>query len=585
MWASLFAMNVRLAVEGVDYGAAESSSAFQHFWSLAIEEQFYLVWPVLVLAASGVWWSRRRSGGGRPGVSRVGLNLVVGAGGVASFVFGVHQTQVAQSLAYFVTPARAWELAAGGLVAVNAGWLARRSWLGRGWLAWSGLVVIAVSAVVITESSAFPGYWALLPVGGTCMVVVAGLSRATSAERVLLAQPLSQGLGKISYGLYLWHWPLLVLAPYYLGTDQLTVWQACVVALIATWLSTFTFGSLEDPLRRAASLAARPVRALALGVTMVLVSSSTAAATLLAVPDPRGTGSYVEPLQDVTAASLRQAVTSATTLGAVPSNTDPGIAESAEDKPVPSTGDGVSCMVDLLDTTLAREPEGTCVFGAEDGARTVVVTGDSHAYQWMPALEKLAVERGWRLVNLTKSGCPLYDVQLVNSKLKRDYTECYAWRANALSRIKAESPDLVLTSAAIGSTSRDATLTPRWERGVRRTVEQLRATGAQVLVMGDTPYPQQDVPTCLADNVDSAAACVVSVNVARSDPARRKGTLQVAEQAGAATVEPTSWFCEKTKCPALVGNTVVYSDNSHVSATYSALLTPLLEGEIDRALG
>jgi peptidoglycan/LPS O-acetylase OafA/YrhL len=597
VWASLFAMNVHLAAEGVDYGAAGEASPFQHFWSLAIEEQFYLVWPLVLAGASLVWWRGRRvvrvdlpveagSGGGAGGgtgrgggvvrsVSVVGMSLVVGAVALASFGYGVHQTAVAQSLAYYVTPARAWELAVGALVAVNAGWLARQGWLQRGWLAWAGLGVVVVAAVVFDESTSFPGYWALLPVLGTAAVVVAGLSRATSLERsVLSALPL-QGIGRISYGLYLWHWPMLVLAPAYFDTETLSPLQSSITISVAVFASIASFLVLEDPVRALPVFRRRPRHALAAGAATLTLTLTTAAAALTLAPDPRGTGSYVDPVTDPS--KIPDAVAQALSLRALPSNLDPSLAEAAADKPRPTTGDGSSCMVDLLDTELSRDGQGTCVFGDPDGDTTVLLTGDSHAYQWFPALEAMASVRGWRLVTLAKSGCALYDVEVVNTMLKRDYAECYQWRENVHARIAAERPSLVITSALVGSVGLDETLTGRWTAGVAATVARLRESAGEVVVLADTPYPQMDIPGCLANNLTDIQECAVPRQVALSDPARREGTARAAAAAGAIVVDPVPWFCDNAGCPPVVGNIVVYSDNSHISASYARLTGALLE--------
>ncbi|WP_404350355.1 hypothetical protein LG324_18645 [Phycicoccus jejuensis] len=276
------------------------------------------------------------------------------------------------------------------------------------------------------------------------------------------------------------------------------------------------------------------------------------------------------------------AVGDATTTRALPANLSPALADVPQDTPSPTTGDGISCMVDLLDTSIARDPAGTCVFGDPTADTTVVLVGDSHAYQWLPALEAVAVQRRWRVVSMTKSGCPLYDVRLVNTPLKRDYRECYAWRDEVLARIAAEKPDQVLLSAFTGSEKPDPGFTGRWADGVETTVGGLRAQGIGVTVLADTPYPRRDVPECLAAHLDDARACAVPRDEALSDPTRRAATLRAAKKAGASTVDPTAWFCTRSTCPVVVGTTVVYSDNSHMSATWSTATRRLLADELGR---
>jgi peptidoglycan/LPS O-acetylase OafA/YrhL len=582
LWAGLFAMNIHLANEGVDYQAADSgAAALQHFWSLAIEEQFYLAWPLLLSLASFGWWRSRRHPRRRTPISISTLTSAIVLVLAVSFVDGVHQTRVAQSLAYFDTPARAWELGAGGLVALQAPWLARRRWLQQDWLMIAGLVAVLASAVVLTDSSVFPGWLVLLPVLGSAAMITAGLSRSTRLERLAFTSPAVQGLGNISYSLYLWHWPMLVLAPAFFHVAHPSPGQRVMVVGLAVWLATISYLGLEDPVRRWPGLG--PRRSLALGASLIATVVAISLAAALWIPDPTATGSYVAPVGSMD--NLQRAITRSATRDSIPSNVQPALTRAAKDKPAATTGDGKSCMVALLDSTLSRNPGGTCVFGDPHGRRTVVLTGDSHAYQWFPALESLALKHHWRLVNLTKSGCTLYDVKLFNIILNRDYRECYTWRARAFQRIAQDSPDLIITSAFTGSINRDQTLTPRWLRGEAATLRRLRSTGANVVVLADTPYPGIDIPSCLATHVSEATMCAVARRVAVSDPERRRLGAQVARQQGAVVIDPIPWFCDPTTCPAVVGNVIVYSDDNHMTATYSQLLSSRLDGALKTVIG
>jgi peptidoglycan/LPS O-acetylase OafA/YrhL len=591
LWAGLFAMNIRLASEGVDYQAADGgASALQHFWSLAIEEQFYLFWPILLFVASLSWLrSRRRSPGGSadgsnadtetPPVKRISvtaLTIVITVIVVASFVDGIHQTRTAQSLAYFATPARAWELVVGGLVALHAPWLARRSWLQQNWLIVIGLGSILLSAVIVTDSSAFPGWWALLPALGSAAIIVAGLAAPTRTEQFLLDRPVVQGLGNISYSLYLWHWPMLVLAPAYLSVDELTLLQALLVVGAAVWVSTITFLGIENRLRLLRSFA--PRRGLALGAALTAGVVGISLAASVWIPDPKATGTYVNAVASST--NLRGAIVAATVADAVPANAQPALSQAGKDKPRATTGDGYSCMVGLLDASVSRDPRGSCVFGDPDGGRTVLLTGDSHAYQWFPALEALALRNHWKLISMTKSGCTLYNVKLFNTMLARDYRECYGWRTEVFDRITRESPDLIITSAFTASVNRDPSYTRRWVRGEEQTVRRLVGTGAKVVVLADTPYPATNIPRCLALHVSDTSKCAVPRQIALSDPERRRSGAEAALRAGAVLIDPVKWFCTAGSCPAIVGNTIVYSDNSHMTATYSRLLASRLEREL-----
>ena len=246
--------------------------------------------------------------------------------------------------------------------------------------------------------------------------------------------------------------------------------------------------------------------------------------------------------------------------------------------------DGVSCMVAVEHEDVSREPGGSCVFSSHAEAdTTVVLTGDSHAYQWYPAVSQIAERRGWRLVVMTKAGCPLYDVSIDLKSLRRAYTECDTWRVQAMERIRAEEPDLVVMSAAVFS-SRGDEFAERWAEGVGRTVRDVHEqTGAQVVQLADTPNPDVDVPTCLAEHVDDVQECAMDRDEALLDPERRQGTARAAEEAGAVVVDPVPWFCRES-CPPIIGNAPAYHDDDHISATYAAQLAPLLDERLVAAL-
>lgn len=603
LWSGLFAMNLLLARDGVDYLADDAESPYQHYWSLGVEEQFYLVWPVavLLLVLAVRWASRRRTlpaghdgsaGSGLPASTTRVLLVVTSVAVAASFAWGVWLTQSSQPLAYFQPFSRAWELGVGALLALAAPALAGLPGRVRDVAAVLGLATVVAAALVLDEGTPFPGTAALLPVLGTAAVVAAGTGGGSRLGTLLGARPL-RTLGRLSYGWYLWHWPVLVLAPRALGGDPGLVGRLAL-SLLALGLAWLTYALVEDPVRRHRLLAADPARSLAVGALCVALAAGTGVASAAMVPEVRGTAAPRPPVATAEAeqvqvgaldeVDVRQAVRQAERLDGLPANLEPVLEDAQDDVARAVADDGVSCMVAVEHEDVSRSPGGSCVFGSHpDGDTTVVLAGDSHAYQWYPAVQQIAERRGWRLVVMTKAGCPLYDVSIDLASLRRAYTECDVWREQAMDRIEAEEPDLVVVSAAVFSPRGDD-FTRRWADGVATTTRDLRrATGATVVALADTPNPAEDVPTCLAEHLDDVQQCAVGRDEALLDPQRRQATARAAAEAGAVVVDPVPWFCRST-CPPVIGNAPAYHDDDHISATYAAQLAPLLDERLQVAL-
>ncbi|PID53472.1 MAG: hypothetical protein CSB46_07900 [Micrococcales bacterium] len=399
---------------------------------------------------------------------------------------------------------------------------------------------------------------------------------------MLLAQPLSQGLGKISYGLYLWHWPLLVLAPYYFQTESLSLTQSVVAAGMSLWAAIMSYVVLEDPVRSLPSLSQRPWRGVVLGTVLVFLSAGTASAAFRFVPDPRGTGATAEVL--AAGSDIGQAVQESAAMIQVPSNLSPALSEATKDEPGTVLGGAGDCHMNLTDAELSVDPAQDCVFGDPHGAETVMLVGDSHAFQWLPTLDSAGKERGWRIVVHTKAACPIFDVKLENTQLKRDYAECYSWRERLMGKVTELEPDLVVTTGAVFN-PRSEEHTADWIAGTGRVVSRLRAGGVAVALVADTPYQRKDVPKCLSENLSDIRGCSRSVESAMSDPQRRTGMESAAKQAGATVINPLGQMCTQQQCPVIVENTLVYRDNSHLTATFARTLAPYMADKIEPLLG
>ncbi|WP_083473504.1 acyltransferase family protein [Frankia sp. R43] len=598
--SAVSAINIRLAQAGTDYLRAEGPpSPFQHFWSLAVEEQFYAVWPLLlVVTAALVGPARRR----RTGPVAVLLLVVV----VASLTLSAVLTPRSAPWAYFGSHTRAWELALGALVALGAPRLGRLRPALSAQLTWLGLAGILVAACVFGEDTLYPGLVAVLPVAGSALVIAGGCAAPRRGAELLLRRRPCQLVGRVSYSWYLWHWPVLVLWPLASGEPLRTGEKLAAIALSLV-LAVLTYHLVENPIRRRPVLARRPALGLGLGLVSsgaaVLVALLVAQAAALptggptattslaaavgatvgpgplspdgpaasgadpAAPgaDPAGTGAVT-----VRSAALTGLIERSLDLGDLPGGLRPSLEQA------PNDYKSNRCYTSITSGTPTD-----CVYGDPQGRRTVVLFGDSHANQWFNAMNEVSRRNGWRLVPYTKGGCPPADYpNFVLETLKRVYTECNTWRADVLGRIRALSPDLVV----IGSEARTEAIRVG-PGGMTKVVRDLRSTGAKVVLIEDTPYPGFDVPDCLARNPTNVRRCIVRVAGAKLTEPQRAIEIRGAAAGGAMLVDPVPWLCTKDECPPIIGDTIVYYDKSHITGTYSTALASYLGPALVRLAG
>jgi peptidoglycan/LPS O-acetylase OafA/YrhL len=598
--ASLYVSNLRFAFQATDYLASEvAPSPLLHFWSLGVEEQFYLFWPALLLlvAAAG---GRLRGRDRRLGLAVVAVTAV-------SFVVSLILTNVAQPWAFFSLPARAWELGLGALLALGAARLAVLPRLAGGALVAAGLVLVALSGVILEQSTPFPGTAAVLPTAGAALVIAGGAAGAGSLPVRLLTLAPMRFLGRISYSLYLWHWPILVLpAAAIEGNLPLIARLALVGVSIA--VATASQRWVEDPIRHGRFVGRKVRRTLALAGTTSLVVAllavgvgSAAEASLphgvaLASDDPNvlpadpiGTatpGPSARPGNSAGSSGSAPPASSArpaTPGGPVPADLRPSLAAVGDDAPIIYSDD---CHLDQA--TVEPKP---CVFGDASSSTTVVLLGDSHAAQWFPAFNALATVEHWRLVTLTKSACTPADVTVYNGNYKRAYTECDVWRAKAFDQITAAHPALVVMAMSrsyilvTGSTT--ATVVERpdlWDAGIAASLERLVGSADHVALIGDTPRSSTDPPACLSKHLDDVLACATPSKSA-IDAKRIADDQTLAEAAGATFVDPTSWVCPTEPCPAVIGNYLVFRDSHHLTTPFSTALARRMLAALPPPLG
>jgi peptidoglycan/LPS O-acetylase OafA/YrhL len=591
---ALYVGNYHFALLQTNYLTASAApSPFQNYWSLGVEEQFYLVWPAIMLFASTAW--RRR----RP--SRGATLAVLAAIAVTSLTYCVWLTHASQPWAFFSLPTRAWELAVGGLVALAAPEIGRLR--GRPLAGWIGLGLVVWSLTTYTDTTAYPGTAALVPVLGAAAIIAAGCGARThqGPVRVLHTSPM-QVMGRVSYSWYLWHWPMLVLVPAALG-HPLSLVQNLGVAALSFVVAAITFVAVERPVRTARWLSTPPRRSLSLGAALSLGAVGACVLSVLTLPGLAGTGrapvaaaavrqvTRAQPTppgaaeaSDPVLAQLTEATTAIKAQVArsvseqnVPTNLEPTLAGARTDEP-PVFVDG--CMDSYTDTSLLH-----CTFAATTSTTTVVLFGDSHAAMWFPAVDRAANQYGWRLVTWTKATCPPFPVPIFSPVLGRSFTECDEWRADVLHELAAMHPALVILGVARHYTD-IYNFTPYsdvWLSGLGQEVGAIRSTGAQVMVMGPIPKPPFDVPGCLSAHLTDASACTVPLSTG-IDSNGMAAERAIVERNGGTYVDTEPWLCAGSSCVVMVDNLVVYRDDNHLTQTYAGFLAPVVGPTMQEAL-
>ncbi len=537
--SALYVSNFLFAAQAADYLAGDlHANPLLHTWSLSVEEQFYLAWPLLLVLAARA---------GTAATIRGRLVVVMTVVFLGSFALSILLTAANQPLAFFASPARAWEFSAGGLVYMAGGRLSSFPDRARNSLVAAGMGMIVASILLFDGATRFPGSVALLPVAGAALVIAAGAGSIAGFSRTF-NHPAWQILGNLSYSWYLWHWPVLVIPTVLYGPLGLAERLLCVAVSLA--MAALTYYAVESRIRFSPSLARAPLRALALGAFLTMV----------------GIGN---------AATLRELAKNALVS---PSQMD--LMAVRDELPIVYR-DGCH-----LPFEGKRSPE--CVYGHASARRTIVLFGDSHAAQWFPALERIARSGRWRLVSLTKSACPSVAIELRNAALGSAYEECSEWRSSGLERIAAEKPALVVLANAsiyVDDPRQDIDVAA-WQAGLERTVRAVRDSGAAVVVMHDTPRPDFDMPACLSRAAwrNSGDSCDFERDASSGPDILESERAAVRRIDRVFLVDPSEMLCSGSRCLAEIGGRMAYRDTNHLTAEVSRLLAPALHSRISIAL-
>lgn len=532
--AALGLSNFHFAFAELDYfGPGAENNLFLHTWSLGVEEQFYLIWPALLIVVISA--TRCLGHSLRMACLKWTMALLI----VISLGCCILLTDRAPAQAFYMIPSRAWQFALGALA-----WLqfqpamAASPRLMRG-LGWLGLGMIGLAALLLDTSTGYPGMWALLPSLGTAAVLVAGSVQAgKGGGRWLSMRPL-QAVGRVSYSWYLWHWPVLLLGGALMPLANLAT--RCILVLIALALAALSYRVVEMPIRSSRPLAARP-RVVVYGAIALMLMS----ANLLSNHWQNMALEKVESPEQRRYAAARADV--------------PLIYARACD--------------DWFHSAALK----LCSFGRNDAPHTVVIMGDSIGVQWFPTVAKVFDHSSWRLLVLTKSSCPMVDEPFFYQRIGRDYVECAQWRQQALAKMAELKPDVLL----IGSTDSYGFTRQQWTEGTGRVLAQLAPHAGQLYLLRATPRLPFDGPACLSkkhglslQSMPKSSCSALSRDVQRDDvwswlmaavePFRNVHLLDLNEA-----------VCPGGKCSAELGGRIVFRDQQHLTAGFAASLAPAL---------
>lgn len=567
--STFYVENWYLALNSADYlNHAGSPTTVQHYWSLSLEEQFYVMWPLIMLLAAwiGVKWFR--------GERRRTVIAALGVVTVVSFVFCVIFTITNPAPAYFVTFGRMWQFGIGALVALVP-LLRVRNAIGSFVLGWAGILTLLYAAFTFDGQTPFPGYMAALPTLGAAAVIAASNTERWWYPTRLLAIRPAQFVGDISYSLYLWHWPLIVIAPS-VPFWGLTIYHRVALLALCFVLAWLTKRFVEDPARGWKVLTSRPARVTLWSSLAAMVVVALVAGTAWLVNAPL----YNQGTRDI--ASLQENPPEC--FGAA-SVLDPSCADADFDGEIlPAPGfagidrpEHPQCFVQLTDSRPV-----SCTFGSDDpGAPRVALIGDSHAYQLLSTFQRMADENGWQLVTWFKGACPWNTTPL--STPGAFGAACTEWRARVQNAIDDADLDAVFTAAIATTPYSSAGYDSAYAAavaGYREAWSTVLDRGIPVITVVDNPVWETDPNKCLRTRDVTECDAVRADVLVAEDPLK-----DAASGLDAATLlDFTDVYCGAELCAPVVGGANIYRDQDHLTVTFADTLAPWYTDAIETAL-
>lgn len=553
--------NWSLAFGAVDYLASHDASMVQHYWSLSLEEQFYVFWPLLLLAATwlGVKFFNRRRW-----MLMVALVVAVS---VLSLVVSVLYTHTNPAEAFFATFTRVWEFGAGALLALLPKWRPRGAW----WpniLGYGGVFVILVTAYTYNAQTPFPGYLAVLPVLGAAAIIASDRAKNWWDIGSVLGGRPQRFIGDISYSVYLWHWPLIIIAPYIPGWG-LEGWNRIVLFVLSFVLGWLTKKFIEDPTRSWSYLTKRKPRASYVFMVALMAVSSIFAVAVFAINNPKYEAAATE-LQQINA-------NPPDCFGALASADchNPAL----DGKVIPSAGFGnadkpghVECFVQLNESDVKA-----CHFGSKQAdAPRVALVGDSHAYQYLNVMIALADKNGWALTTYLKGACPWNTAQAGGPSIAFT-NSCVQWKTNFKAELEKQPTYDAIFAASLAHTPYPNSTDAEVSNGYVTAWKQ--AKGAPIVTLVDNPDFVEDPNKCLRTNAPEHCTELRADVLKKVDP-----IVAAASSASAILLDFTDKYCDAKDCFSVVGGANVYRDQDHLTVTWTLTLKPAIGDAITMAL-
>ncbi|PFG19894.1 peptidoglycan/LPS O-acetylase OafA/YrhL [Serinibacter salmoneus] len=596
VWSFLFGQNWNLALEGTDYfGQGAAVSPLQHYWSLSVEEQFYFVWPWLLLGLL-LLYARFRPVTARS--TRLLAGGSIGIVSVSSFVWAMIESTASPTFAYFSTLTRGWELGIGAAIAVAAPAIGR-SLAGRAGartlLSWAGLAIMVVSVFVITPESVWPAPWALLPVLGAAMAIAAGIGDEPQ-HAVILTNPVSKYIGDISYSLYLWHFPAIVFGmTLFPGSGSLGYALTLVVGFA---LAVASYHAIEKPIHQsplfkkprareawkswrsqyadsmkygATGFLAVTTAVLAfVAITVTAPTTAPVVAATTAAPIDGSEGTEKEqPSVGPAQLEVTQALEDALGTSAWPE----AVVEQI------GTGSGMSEeFSECADPATA--PDGGCTWG--DGERTAVLLGDSTAAAYAPILVDILTDQGWTVRSLAMNGCEFSTLDLTSGGAAE---RCADWKEEADQLVQETQPDAVIITTQFSISTITGTTgnlpVEDWTTGFTEAVQAVVGSTEKVVLLTPAPYEKQ-VSECYS-TLSAPADCVSTPTQGYLDRASVVRDLAGADPTIEA-IESQDWFCVDGLCPAFAQDELTKADTVHPYQPYLTAIRPAIEDALLGAL-